>query len=44
MTALETVICGVVLMTLGAVGYVLARGSLDQFFFDLGTAVGWPLM
>lgn len=44
MAALDAVICGAVIMTLAALGYVFARALLEQYHFDLGTAVGWPLM
>lgn len=44
MAALDAVICAVVLVGLAAAGYALARSSLQQYLFDLGTAVGWPLM
>jgi hypothetical protein len=42
--ALDTVACAVVLVALAAAGYALARASLERYLFDLGTAVGWPLM
>jgi hypothetical protein len=44
MAALDTVICAVVLVGLAAAGYALARTSLDRYLYDLGVAVGWPLM
>lgn len=42
--ALETVLCAIALMAFAAAGYAATRAALEAYQFDLGTALGSPLM
>lgn len=42
--ALEAVLCAAVLMAFAAAGYAVARVALEAYLFDLGTALGSPLL